>query len=177
MRSVAILLLSAALAACSSGGGSKSLSQGPRKAVSRMVVASVSGPGEYGGESAARALAEALSAGRFEAVAAADADTVVSGAELGLSGASPATLAELRRATEAQAVVFGTFAPKGDSLDLTVLDARSGDVLGRVRVKSDGAAFTSMREAARAAAAALAPLAKGRRGKATAPELDELPPP
>ena len=172
-----LALLAGGLCACAGGGHGDVLIAGPSKALTRLAVAGVSGPGALGGEGAARALAAALNESRFDAVAAADADSVVSSAELGLSGASPGTLAELRRATGAEAVVFATVAPDGASLELAVLETRNGDVLRRVRVRSRGERFASAREAAVAGAAALAPLAKGKRGKASAPELDELPPP
>ncbi|MDX6769444.1 MAG: hypothetical protein SF051_07920 [Elusimicrobiota bacterium] len=177
MRLVLAMSCAAALCACAgSGGRVETLSRAPSRAYARLAVAGVSAPGALGGEDLPRALAAALS-DRFEAAAAADADSVVSSAELGLSGASPGMLAELRRATGAEAVVFGALTRRADALELTVLDARTGDLVLRVRVRPQGEAFGSAREAAAAGAAALAPLASGRRGKAVTPEPDELPPP
>lgn len=176
MRAAALTLL---LAGCAPGGGGRVevLSRAPSTSITRLAVAGVSGSEELRGADLARELAGAL-AGRFEAVAAGDADTVMSSTELGLSGASPGALAELRRATGAEGVVFGSLGPRASFLELAVLDARSGDVLLRVRVRpAAGERFVSFRAAAAAGADALAPLSRRRRARPSAPEEDELPPP
>lgn len=174
MRAAALALL---LAACATGGGRvEVLSRAPSTSITRLAVAGVSGSEELRGAELSRALASALD-GRFEAVAAGDADTVMSSTELGLAGASPGALAELRRATGAEGVVFGSLGPRASFLELAVLDARSGDVLLRVRVRpASGERFTSFRAAAAAGADALAPLSRRRRSRPSTPE-DELPPP
>lgn len=173
-----LFLVSLALTACTAGGGRvEVLSRSPSKAITRLAVGGLSGPDSLGGEPLSRALAAALASGPFEATAASDADTVMSSAELGISGASPGMLAELRRATGAEAVVFGAVSGDGRSLELSVLDTRTGDLLLRARAHAAGERFATAREAAVAGAAALAPLAKGRRGRAVTPEADELPPP
>lgn len=165
----------AALLAACAAGRVETLYRGPAPALTRVAVAGISGPGPLGGDAAARALAAAL-ARSIEAVAAADADTVVGGG-LDMPRASAAVLAELRRATGAEAVVFGTVSPRGERLELSVVDARTGELLLRARARPRGAAFASVEEAGAAGAAALAPLARGRGGEPTAPEPDELPPP
>ncbi len=73
--------------------------------------------------------------------------------------------------------MFGAVSADGRALELSVLDTRTGDLLLRARARAAGEKFASAREAAAAGAAALAPLAKGRRGKAVTPQDDELPPP
>lgn len=171
----ALLLLS--LAACAAPGRDvEVLARGPGSPVSRLAVAGVAGADAPGWSGLPRLLASALG-GRFDAVAAADADTVISSAELGPGGSSPAALAELRRATGAEAVVFATLAPGAAALELAALDARTGDVLLRVRVRPRGGPFSSPRAAADAGAAALSPLSRRRRAKPSLPDEDELPPP
>lgn len=168
------------LAGCAGGGGGgkvEVLSRAPSPRLARLAVASVTGTDDLRGGEHARELAAALDS-RFDAVAAGDADTVMSSTELGLQGASPGALAELRRATGAEGVVFAALGPRSAWLELAVLDAVSGDLLLRVRARpASGGAFTSFRAAAAAGARALAPLARGSRAKPSAPEDDELPPP
>jgi hypothetical protein len=177
-RSLALAAL--LLAGCAGGGGGgkvEVLSQAPTPRLTRLAVASVTGTDDLRGGERARELAAALDR-RFDAVAAGDADTVMSSTELGLQGASPGALAELRRATGAEGVVFATMGPRSAWLELAVLDATSGDLLLRVRARpASGPSFTSFRAAAAAGAQALAPLSRRGRSKPSAPEDDELPPP
>lgn len=167
------------LAGCAGAGGAKVevLARAPSPRLSRLAVAGVTGAEDLRGAERARELAAALD-GRFDAMAAGDADTVMSSTELGLQGASPGALAELRRATGAEGVVFASLGPRSAWLELAVLDATSGDLLLRVRARpASGGSFPSFRAAAAAGAQALAPLARRTRSKPSAPEDDELPPP
>lgn len=174
----AAALLAVLLAACAAGGSRvETLARAPFVPISKLAVASVTGTEDLRGSDLVRALASALN-GRFDAVAASEADTVMSSTELGLAGASPGALAELRRATGAEGVVFGSLGPKAAYIELAVLDARSGDVLLRVRARpSAGSSFASYSAAAAAGAEALAPLSRRRRSKPSAPDEEELPPP
>jgi hypothetical protein len=177
VRAAAALLAVLASACAPQGGRVEMISRAPSPPLTRLAVAGVTGSELLQGGELARTLAAALST-RFEAVSAGDADTVMSTTELGLSGASPAALAELRRATGADGVVFGALGPSASWLELTVLDARGGDVLLRVRVKpASGGSFPTFKSAAEAGAAALAPLSRRRRNAPSMPEDEDLPPP
>lgn len=151
-RAISILAL-ALSAACAGGGGRvETLASASSRPLTRLGVAEVKGPEGFAGAGAARALAAALADGPFDVVAA-DADAGV------------------------EALIYGTVTPSAEAFELAALDARSGTVVLRVRVRPKTEVFASMREAAAAGAAALAPLAKGRRARPTVPEADELPEP
>ena len=126
-------------------------------------------------ELTARLAAQGLPASALE-----ESDSVLAGAAVELeAAANPRLLAEIRRATGADAVVFLSLDPFWRTLDISALDARTGDAVMRVAARPRGDAFATPAEIAAAAARALAPLAAERRApKASRPDeppLDEIP--
>jgi hypothetical protein len=108
-----------------------------------------------------------------------ESDSVLAGSAIGLEAArNPRLLDEIRRATGADAVVFLSLDPSWRGLEVSALDARTGDAVLRSVAHPRGDAFEGAAEVADAAARALSPLASERRAaKATRPDdpVDEIP--
>ncbi len=168
------------LGACASGSGRvETLSQAPSFRATALAVAPARGTGPLRAR-LARALTSRLQAGGLRAVDLESSDSVLAGSALGLDVASdPRVLAEIRRATGADAVVFVTADPGWASLDVQVLSAETGDPVLRAVARPRGSAFEDVDEAAAAAAEAVSALsAEHVRVKAAAAELgDEIPVP
>ena len=92
---------------------------------------------------------------------------------------NPRLLDEIRRATGADAIVFLSLDPSWRALEISALDARTGDAVLRSAAHPKSAAFEGAGEIADAAARALSSLAGERRAVRTSrpdePPLDELP--
>lgn len=178
MRLFPLAAAAALASACALGSGRvETTSQAPSFRAKVLAIAQTRGGGAKGVQ-LARALVKRLSAGGIRAVALEDSDSVLAGTALGLDIASnPRVLAEIRRATEADGVVFVTLDPDWRSLDVSVLDAVTGDVVLRATGRPSGDAFESPDEAAASAAEALSELAPERRRAAAAARetTDELP--
>ena len=159
----------AALSACPIGSGKvETLSRAPSFRAKTLAIAATRGAGPKGLE-LARALARRLEAGGIKAPALEDSDSVLAGAALGLDmGADPSVLDEVRRATGADGIVFMTLGPNWRSLDVSVLDASTGEIVLRATARPGGRIFESAEDAASAAAEALAPLAADRHKAAAA---------
>ena len=165
-----VLAAAAALSGCSLGAGRiQTQSRVPSFRAKTLALAAIRGAGPKGVE-LARALARRLEAGGVKAAALEDSDSVLAGAALGLDmGADPRVLDEVRRATGADGIVFMTLDPNWRTLDVSVLDAATGEVVLRATARPSGKIFESADEAASAAAEALAPLAAERHKAAAAP--------
>jgi len=127
-----------------------------------------------------RALVKRLEALGLTASALEDSDSVLAGAALGLEAAmNKHLLDEIRRATGADAIVFLTLDPEWRALEISALDARTGEAVLRSAARPRGDAFASAQEIADAAARALASLAAERRrpkaSRPNEPPLDEIP--
>ncbi len=168
----------AALCACAIGSGRvETLSQAPLFRARALAIAPARGTGPLRAR-LPRALAARLKAGGVHAVDLENSDSVLAGSALGLETASDTrVLDEIRRATEADAVVFLTAAPNWSAIDVQVVSAATGDSVLRAVVRPRGEAFESVDEAASGAAEALALLALEReRAKSAAVESsDEIP--
>ena len=154
------LAAAALLSACSFGSGKiETLSRAPSFRAKVLAIAATRGAGPKGVE-LARALARRLEAGGVKASALEESDSLLAGAALGLEiGGDPRVLDEVRRATGADGIVFLTLDPNWRTLDVSVLDAATGDVVLRATARPSGEAFESIDGAAAAAAAALSRLA------------------
>ncbi len=176
------LLVTAAFGACASfapGRRVEVLSRAPSFRARALAIATTRGA-QGGGARFADALARRLQEGGLRAVALEDSDSVLAGSALGLDvAANPRVLAEIKRATGADAIVFAAFDPGRTGLAVTVLDATSGEAVLRAAARPRGAAFASMDEAAAAAARALIPLSRDRPRAAAAadPSYGDLPMP
>ena len=178
VRLLRLAAAAAVLSACAMGSGRvETLSSAPSFRAKVLAIAKPRGGGAKGVE-LARALGKRLQAGGIRAPSLEEADSVLAGSALGLDIASdPRVLAEIRRATEADGIVFLTLDPSWRSLDVSVLDASTGDVVLRATARPSGEAFESADEAAAAAAEALSGLAPERHRAAAAAreQTDELP--
>ncbi len=144
-----------------------------------MAVAATRGSRGKGVE-ISRLLVKRLESEGLSASALEDSDSVLAGSALGLEAAmNPRLLDEIRRATGADAVVFLSLDPTWRTLDISALDARTGDAVLRSVAHPRGDAFASSAEIATAAARALSSLAAERRTpKATHPDdptTDDIP--
>ncbi|MDE2510849.1 MAG: hypothetical protein KGL74_06985, partial [Elusimicrobia bacterium] len=130
MRISALLCAAAFAAACAPGSGRVTTSsQAPSTRVKALAIATVRGAGGRGPD-VARALAKRLEAGGFRATALEDSDSVLAGSVLDLDvAANPRVLAEIARATGADAVVFLTMDDGWKTLDVAVLNLAGGDPL------------------------------------------------
>jgi hypothetical protein len=177
VRSALLAAAAAALSACALGSGRvETTSQAPSFRAKVLAIAAARGAGPKGA-ALGRALAARLQAGGIRAAALEESDSVLAGAALGLDVASdPRVLAEIRRATEADGIVFLSLDPNWRTLDVSVLDAETGDVVLRATARPAGDAFESPDEAAAAAAEALSALAPERHRAAAAAreKTDEL---
>jgi len=172
---LALLLLSA----CASSERSESLSNSPSFRARNLAVAATRGARGKGVD-ISRALVKRLDALGLTASALEESDSVLAGSAVGLEAAvNPRLLDEIRRATGADAIVFLSLDPGWRSLDVSVLDARTGDAVLRSALHPRGDAFATPAEIADAAARALAPLAAERRrpraSRPDEPPLDEIP--
>ena len=170
------------LSACAAGTGRvNTASSAPSFRAKSVAVASVRG-GRSKGVDVARALASRLERGGMRSAALEESDSVLAGSALGLEIASdPRVLAEVRRATGADAIVFLTLDPGWRSLDVSALDLATGDPVLRATVRPKGDAFQTPDEVAAAAAEALSGLSPGHKRQlsagATGDALDEIPVP
>jgi hypothetical protein len=127
----------------------------------------------------ARELVRRLEALGLKAAALEESDSVLAGAQVGVEAAmNPRLLAEIREITGADSVVFLTLDPSWRSLEVSAVDARSGDAVLRAPVSPKGGVFASPAEIAAGAARALAPMASERRApRAFRPDdpVDEIP--
>jgi hypothetical protein len=168
------------LGACAAGSGRvETLSQAPSFRAKALAIATVRG-GRESGPAIAREAARLLTAGGLPTSVLEDSDSVLAGSALGLDVAgNPRVLAEIRRATGADAVVFLALDPSWRTLDAAALDLATGDPVLRATARPRGDAFASAREAAAAAAEALSSLAPERARAAAAARdgIDEIPVP
>lgn len=184
MRAWGVVAAAALAAACAFGGSGRveTLSQAPSFRAGTLAVAQVRGARGKSLE-ISRDLARRLQAGGMRAAPLEDADSVLAGSALALDvAASASVLAEIRRATGADGVVFLTLDPAWKSLDVSVLDARTGDSVLRAAAHPAGEAFESAEDVSASAAEALSALAPQRaRAAAAARESsdgsDEIPVP
>lgn len=166
------------LAACGAAERQESLSRSPSFRARTVAVAATRGARGKGVE-ISRALVRRLESLGLTASALEESDSVLAGSAIGLEAArNPRLLDEIRRATGADAVVFLSLDPAWRGLEVSALDARTGDAVLRSVAHPRGDAFADSAEVADAASRALAPLASERRGaKATRPgdPVDEIP--
>ncbi|HEX4047047.1 MAG TPA: hypothetical protein VH309_04410 [Elusimicrobiota bacterium] len=155
------LAAAAALSACALVSGNvETLSRAPSFRAKVLAIAATRGAGAKGPALAAE-LARRLAAGGIRAPSLEDADSVLAGTAMSLDiAADPRVLAEIRRATGADGVVFLSLDPDWRSLDVSVLDAVTGDVVLRATAHPEGKSFETIDAAASAAAEALSGLAQ-----------------
>jgi len=107
-----------------------------------------------------------------------ESDSVLAGTSLGLEEASnPRLLAEISRATEAEALLFLSLDSAWSSLDVVVLDLHSGESVLRAAARPQGEAFASPAEVSDAAAEALAGLFRNKPRAAPGDPSEEIPVP
>lgn len=178
MRATRLLALAVALCACALGSARvEVLSREPSFRARTAALVSVGGIGDRG-DKIASLLAKRLKSYGIKAVPIRSVDSVIAGSTLDLDVAGdPRVLAEIRRATGADSVVFVNVAPDARSLETTVLNARSGEAVLQARARPRGASFGSNDEIAAAAAQSLSSVALGRRAAAERDRAEELPPP
>lgn len=174
-----LLLSVLLLASCSSAERADTLSGSPSFRARTVAVAAVRGSRGKGVE-ISRALVKRLEAEGLSASPLEESDSVLAGSAVGLeAAANPRLLAEIRRATGADAVVFLSLDPSWRTLEISALDARTGDAVLRTAAHPRGEAFSEAPEIAEAGARALAPLAAQRRkagpSRPDEPGADELP--
>lgn len=174
-----ILLPVLLLASCAGPGSDDVLSRAPSFRARTVAVAATRGSRGKGVE-ISRELVRRLETLGLTASALEDSDSVLAGSALSLeAAANPRLLDEIRRATGADAVVFLALDPNWSSLDVSALDARTGDAVLRSAAHPKNTAFADPAEVAAAAARALSPLAAERRApKASRPDeppIDEIP--
>lgn len=166
------------LAACGGADRQETLSRAPSFRARSVAVAAVRGA-RGKGVAISRALVSRLEGLGLAASNLEESDSVLAGSALGLEAArSPRLLDEIRRATGADAVVFLSLDPSWRSLEISALDARTGDAVLRSAASPRGEAYSDPAEIADSAARALAPLASERRkARATSPDspVDEIP--
>ncbi|MDD5305451.1 MAG: hypothetical protein PHS14_20315 [Elusimicrobia bacterium] len=173
-----LLLTALLLGSCAPSERNDVLSNSPSFRARTVAVAATRGARGKGVE-ISRALVSRLESAGLTASALEESDSVLAGSALSLEAArSPRLLDEIRRATGADAIVFLSLDPSWRSLEISALDARTGDAVLRSAAHPRGDAFASASEIADAAARALSPLAAERRApKATRPDdpSDEIP--
>lgn len=166
-------------AACVPAERGDVLSSAPSFRAKNLAIAAIRGS-RGKGVSISRELVRRLEEAGLKASSLEESDSVLAGSALGLEvGINPALLDEIRRATGADAIVFLTLDPNWRSLEVSALNASTGDAVLRSSVNPRGDAFTGAPEIAAAAARALAFLAAERRKpKASTPDepgMDDLP--
>lgn len=180
MRILRAALAAAVLGACAPGSGRVvTTARAPSFRAKVLAIAPVRGAGPLR-LSLPRALAARLRAGGMRAVDLEESDSVLAGSALGLDvAADPRVLAEIRRATDADAVVFLSADPSWRSLEVQALALSTGEPVLRATARPKGVSFGSADEAAAAAAEALSGLAAEReRARSAATEdADEIPVP
>lgn len=171
------LLLLAGLAACSADRA-ETFARAPSFRAKTLAVAGVRGAKGKGGE-IVRALCSRLEGAGLRCVDLEEADSVLAGSAVSLEAvANPRLLAEVRRATEAEGLVFLSLESSWRSLDIVVLDVRTGEAVLKAEGRPRGEAFASAEEAAAVAAEILAGLSAERRRAARAADpADEIPVP
>jgi len=167
------------LAGCVSSDGGDSLSNAPSFRARNVAVAATRGSRGKGVE-ISRALVRRLEGLGLTASALEESDSVLAGSAVGLeAAANPRLLDEIRSATGADAIVFLSLDPAWRALDVSAIDARTGDAVLRSAANPRGDAFKDASEIADAAARALAPLSaerrKARASRPDEPPLDEIP--
>jgi hypothetical protein len=167
------------LAACAPAEHADTLSGSPSFRARTLAVAATRGSRGKGVE-ISRELVKRLDSAGLTASALEESDSVLAGSALGLeAAANPRLLDEIRRATGADAIVFLSLDPSWRALEISAVDARTGDAVLRSVAHPRGDAFASSAEIADAAARALSPLAAEHRApKATHaddPTTDDLP--
>lgn len=170
-------LLTAALAACSSDRV-ETLSRAPSFRAETLTLAGVRGAKGKNSE-LFRFIAARLEAAGMRFIDLESADSVLAGTSLSLeTAASPRLLSEIRRATGADGVVFLSVDPSGRSLDVTVLDIRTGDSVLRSAARPSGESFSGIPEVAEAAVQSLLSLSPDRHKAVRAADpVDEIPVP
>jgi hypothetical protein len=145
-----------ALSACAAGSPRVSTASSAQSFRAKTVaLASVVGAGAKGAE-VARALAARLESGGMRASSLEEADSVLAGSALGLDIASdPRVLAEVRRATGADAIVFLTLDSGWRNLEISALDLATGEPVLRAKARPSGPNFETPDEIASAAAESL----------------------
>lgn len=182
MRLQALTAAALALCACAPGSGRVEVLSRSRTFKARTLAIAATRGGGTRSIDVARALSRRLDAGGTRAAALEESENLLAGAALTLeSAADLRLLAEVRRATGADAVVFLTLDPEWRGLELTVLDAGGGDAVLHAAARPAGKAYLSADEVAAAAAEALAEISPERRKASAAardPETpDEIPVP
>ncbi|MBI2387933.1 MAG: hypothetical protein HYV14_18250 [Elusimicrobia bacterium] len=166
------------LAACGGAERQETLSRAPSFRARTVAVAATRGARGKGVE-ISRALVRRLESLGLTASALEESDSVLAGSAIGLEAArNPRLLDEIRRATGADAVAFLSLDPAWRGLEVSALDARTGDAVLRAVAHPRGEAFADAAEIADAASRALAPLASERRpARAARPDdpVDEIP--
>ena len=177
VRTAWLAVTAAALSACALGSGRvETTSQAPSFKAKVLAIAATRGAGPKGVE-IARDLSRRLQAGGIRAPALEESDSVLAGSALSLEIASdPRVLAEIRRATEADGIVFLSLDPNWRTLEVSVVDSVTGDLVLRATARPAGEAFETADDAAAAAAEALSGLAVERHKAAAAArqKTDEL---
>jgi hypothetical protein len=171
------------LGACAMGSGRvETMSHAPSFHARILALASLRGA-DAKGPALTKELVRRLQEGGFRVVLLEDSDSVLAGSAVGLDVANdPHVLSEIRRATDADAVVFVNMDPGWHGLDVSVLDATTGDVVLRATGRPRGDVFETPADAAGAAAEALSSLSADPRKAAAASTAagdasDEIPVP
>lgn len=167
------------IAACAPAERNDVLSHSPSFRARTVAVAATRGARGKGVE-ISRALVSRLESSGLTASALEESDSVLAGSALGLEAArSPRLLDEIRRATGADAIVFLSLDANWRALEISALDARTGDAVLRSVAHPRADAFAGASEIADAAARALSPLAAERRApkasRADGPAIGEIP--
>lgn len=175
----ALSLAALLLAACAAPERDGVLSGSPSFRARSLAVAAVRGS-RGKGVAVSRELVRRLEAEGVAASSLEESDSVLAGSAVGLEAANnPRLLDEIRRATGADAIVFLSLDPSWKTLEVSALDARTGDAVLRASARPRGDAFDSPAEVGEVAAKALAGLFAERRApRATRPDeppVDEIP--
>lgn len=169
------LLPALLLGACSRGERKQALLASPSFRARTLTVAATRGSRGQGAE-ISRELVRRLKASGLAASALEESDSVLSGSALGLESAmNPGLLDEVRRATGADAIVFLSLNTAWSALEVSALDARTGDVVLRSTARPRGDAFAGPPDIAAAAERSLSPLADARRAAPAGGLTDEIP--
>lgn len=167
------------LAGCASSERNDAISNSPSFRARTLAVAATRGSRGKGVD-ISRALVKRLEGLGLTASSLEESDSVLAGSALGLEAAmNPRLLEEIHRATGADAIVFLSLDPSWRALEISALDARTGDAVLRSVAHPKGDAFAGAAEIADAASRSLSSLAGERRApKATHaddPATDDLP--
>lgn len=150
-------------------GRVETMSKVPTFRAKVLAIAEARGGGGGKGLALSREAARRLQAGGVRAFVLQESDSLLAGSALGLSLRSdPRVLADIRRTTGAEAVVFLTLDPNWHSLEIAVLEAATGVAVLRATAHAHGEKFSSPEEAGADAAEALSYLAPERQKAAAA---------